>query len=359
MKKAKWALVAAAGTALALGPAWAADDARTPRLSGAVSLELQDDWTFASEDDEAETNDLFATLEPSVTVHVVPGLSFQAGFVLEPVDDAGPGEDRFFGDFSGFVETVTLSYATDRFSLYGGKYNPPFGVAWDRTPGIYGADFAEDYELAERIGVGGSLTFAPASGGSHVVSANAFFVDTTLLSEAAPEGRGRTSRDDGGVANTEDLSSFSLTVDGGEMPAAPALRYHLGLSRQEGGRGDPRDEFGVAAALYGAIDLSDALTLEPLVEAAHVENAEGARQDRDYVTVGATLGRGPYSLALSYTGRFTDVDGGGDTEDHLVQISAGYAFAFGLSVEAGYKLAEEDGIASHTAGILLSYGIDF
>jgi hypothetical protein len=37
-----------------------------------------------------------------------------------------------------------------------GKLNPGFGVAWDKAPGIYGTDLAEDYEISERISVVGT-----------------------------------------------------------------------------------------------------------------------------------------------------------------------------------------------------------
>lgn len=37
-----------------------------------------------------------------------------------------------------------------------GKLNPGFGIAWDKAPGIYGTDLAEDYEISERISVFGT-----------------------------------------------------------------------------------------------------------------------------------------------------------------------------------------------------------
>ena len=51
-------------------------------------------------------------------------------------------------------------FDTEHFSLFAGKFNPAFGLGFDLAPGIYGEDHPEDYELTERIGFGGSVTFA-------------------------------------------------------------------------------------------------------------------------------------------------------------------------------------------------------
>ena len=127
----------------------------TPRLEVEIDVEIQNDWTFDSDDPDAELNDLFTTTEPAVALHLLPGLSIQSGLVLEPVKDPGPSDDRFFEDHGFFAEQLYLLYETDDFSLHGGKFNLPFGVAWDLAPGVYGTDVAEDfYEQVERIGLG-------------------------------------------------------------------------------------------------------------------------------------------------------------------------------------------------------------
>jgi hypothetical protein len=155
------------------------------------------------------------------------------------------------------------------------------------APGIYGADFAEDYELTERIGFGGSLTGGNDDYGFHTLSSNLFFLDTTFLSKSAFTNRGRTRKSDGGVSNTESLESFSVTLDGADMPFLPGLGYTLGVERQEGGKGDPKDELGFVAGLYGAFDVTSETTLEPILEYVYLDNAEGQHQDRQYITVGS------------------------------------------------------------------------
>jgi len=332
-----------------------------PRLEALVDIEVEDDWTFDSDDPDAELNDLYTTTEPALDLFLLPGLSLHAGLVLEPVLDPGPGEDRFFEDHGLYAEELFALYEHDLFHLIGGKLNLPFGVAWDLAPGVYGSEIAEDfYERTEMIGAGGGLNFGGdgiggEGFGEHTLAGRAFFVDTSFLSGSAITSRGRTRRDDGGIGNTGDPASFVIALDGGSFPGIPGdLGYHLATIYSQGGEGDPEDELGFAAGLYGSFTLSEDWAIEPIVEVVHFENADGLDQSRDLVTVGAGLLHGPWNLALAYGASFSDPDGAAidDLDVHLYQVSAGYSFDFGLDVDLGYKFVEEEGVGSHTVGIL-------
>lgn len=47
--------------------------------------------------------------------------------------------------------------------------------------------------------------------------------------------------------------------------------------------------------------------------------------------------------------------GGAEVGDNLFQVSAGYAFDFGLGVDVGWRYAEESDVESQTLGLLLTY----
>lgn len=349
-----------AGSLLVYGAQAHADEGSYPSVSGEVSIEIESDYTYESDDEDAELNDLFAVVEPALAVHFTEEISLRTALVLEPVFDPEPEEDRAFEDEGLFVQELYLLYETDAFSVFAGKFNPAFGVGWDVTPGLFGTGFAGDYELTERIGGGGSVSFDAGESGVHALTASTFFLDTTFLSDSVFTSRGETKEADGGVSNTEDFSSFSLVVDGGEFQAAPGLSYHAGISHQGAGDGDTDDETSFAAALYGSFELSEELGIEPVVEFVHQKNAEGGADDRDYFTVGAALLHGPWNLSLAWTGRETNVaDGGEDISDSLYQVSIGYAFDFGLSIDVGYVFTEEEDVDSNTVGALLAYGFEF
>lgn len=330
------------------------------RVSGEIAFELQDDWNYRSDDRGNLNNHLFPTIKPSVTVRLAPGWSISAVAVMEPIGDPAKFENRVFEDIGLYVEDLYAEYAGDRLGARAGKLNPGFGIAWDRTPGIYGTDLAEDYETPERIGVVGSWRVGEGRYGSHVFSASAFFADTSIFSESALRGRGDTRRRDGGVSNTESFESFLVALNGENIPLPGKAGYHLSYMKQAAGRGDADDENSFALAVFTSLALGQNFTFDPLVEAVRQVNQGGVSgQDRFYLTVGGQLSRSGWNIAASVTERHTDnVTAANDTDTHF-QISGGYGFDFGLSIDIGWKISEDAGVETRTLGALATYTIEF
>ena len=166
----------------------------TPWIQIVIPIEIENDWNFRSQDPDNEHNQLYATIEPEATIGLFRGLSLYVHAVIEPMIDQTPGEDRFFEDHGIFIEDLYLQYEANLGAVganvlgarvWGGKFTPGFGIAWDLAPGIYGTDFAGDgYEFSERWGFGGAFTLSGDRIGAHTISASTFFVDTTPLSES-------------------------------------------------------------------------------------------------------------------------------------------------------------------------------
>ena len=252
-----------------------------PSLSGAMPIEIENDWTYKSDDRSNHNNDLYTTIEPEVTVQFSPRWSIFAHAVLEPVTDADRFENRVFEDHGLYLEDLELQFDNGTFGARAGKLNVGFGIAWDKTPGVYGTDFAEDgYETSERIGIIGSYTAKSASLGMHKLSAGSFFQDTTILSQSTLRGRGDTRKRDGGVSNTESFESFIVALDGGNMPGLGKLEYHGAYMHQAKGAGDVEDEDSFAIAVFTTIDVGRGIALSPLVEYVHQEHAGGASDER-------------------------------------------------------------------------------
>lgn len=358
--------VAALATGAGVAPAAAADIDREqivvtdqtqyPSITGTVLIEVQNDYAFESDDPGAEINDLFNTTEAGLALNFNENISVQTLTILEPVRDPTPFDDRFFEDHGGFFEELYLQFEQDGIRLFGGKFDAAFGRAWDAAPGIYGVDFAEDYELVERLGGGGGFTFSHY--GVHTLTGAVFFADTTVLSESVITNRGRTRRSSGGASNTESPESFSLALDSREIPGLPETALHVAFRHQAEGRGDFADENGVAVAIERAFALDEGRTLETIVEGVYLDNAFASPDNVYYLTAGAALIDGPWNVALSYTLRHTDLRAGGDFSDHLFQASGGYTFANGIAVNAGYRFSEEAGIDTHIVGVLLAKEFD-
>ncbi|WP_309086368.1 hypothetical protein [Chelativorans sp.] len=363
----------AAGTLLAAGvlaapPAAAADSAGAgrpmpaetyPYVDGVLELTLGDDYVFRSDDPANEINDLFFEAWLGLTVGLTPIFSINAGLTLEAVEDPGPFEDRHFGDMGLYVDTLNLQADLGKFSVVAGKFGPGFGTAWDITPGVYGTDFAEDYELSEQFGLGLAYTFETAGHGTHTLGANVFFADTTALSESVFTRRGRLDVIDGGAGNTEELDNFSVTLDGKDFPGLSGFSYHLGYRHLSAGLGDPEDENGFAAGLAQSLDLGNGASLALNGEVAYFSNYGGSLDDALYVTSGLALASGPWHGEIAGTIRKFDFDGGDDQTDYLAQVSGGYTFDNGVDVSLGYGFAREAEIDTHALGVRLTKSFEF
>ena len=329
-----------------------------PSASGEVAIEIQNDWNYRSDDRANLYNDLFTKIEPSLTVRFAPEWSLFAHAVLEPVTPADQFENRAFEDHGLFVEDLYLEFDNGTFGARAGKLNVGFGVAWEIAPGVYGRDFAEDgYETSERIGVIGSYTLDAARAGRHRFSAGSFFQDTTVLSESTFRGRGDTRRQDGGVSNTESFESFILSANGENIAALGKLGYHVAYMHQAKGAGDAADEDSIAVALFSSFDIGGGVTFSPLLEYVRQDSPGGVADDeRDFLTLAGTAEWKGFNVAAAWTRRDTDSI---PDDDYQFQLSAGYAFGFGVSVDVGWKIANEGGIETRTIGILVAYGLEF
>ena len=341
--------------------AGAADPFAAIAIEGAA--EIQDDWTFAADNTNLRANDLTLSIEPETTLRLAPRLAVVTELVLESLSEVAAGNDRKLGDLGLSVETMFLAYNADRLGGYIGKINPPFGIAWSRAPGLYGTDFAEDYEITERLGAGGYVDLGRDESRAYRISASTFFRDTSPLSESAFNNRGRFEKRRGGPSNTETLSSFTVALDGPVTRDGLDLNLHAAAAYQRGGEGDPEDEIGGALAAYGSLPMATNSNLELLFEAVYQGGAAAKNQDRLYLTAGAAIVRGPWILASAYSRRATDQHGastpGSGRTDHLAQLSLAYEFEYGVTIEAGYRYSEEGNSDQHVVGLLLSYELDF
>ena len=372
----KWALLGAGLSAFALLTVQAAAD-DTPRIEGEIVTELQNDYNYKSDDKDAELNDLFNTTEADLSFFATEEFYLNTLLVFEPVEDTDPEENRFFGDEGLYAEVLTINWETDSFFVLAGKFGPNFSIAYDAAPGIYGTELAEDdIELSERLGFSAGLAFGESGIplgiegiGRQELSASVFVADTSFLSNSVIESRGQLNREEGGPSNTRGFESFTLALDGYELPQAEGLRYQFAFAKQgvdtvlddDGNEiANTADEYRASAAAEWAIGVTDDITITPLLEYVHFWNGGGIDgEERDYLTASTLFEWQNWNLALAYTGRFIDNDEGEDFDDYQFQVSAGYTFDFGLEANIGWKIRDEANIETETFGALLAYSFSF
>ena len=349
---------------IAAGEVAGADAVRRVDIEG--TAEIQDDWAVAADRSDQRTNDMTLSIEPTITVQMAPRITLVAEPVLESLSESDASKERNFGDLGLSVETLFLTYSAARYGAYGGKFNASFGKAWDLAAGLYGTDFAEDYEITERLGIGGYLSFGSRDRPPHRLSASTFLADTTLLSESAFNNRGRAQRQRGGPSNTRFLSSFVAAIDGplpwmNTGPGPLDLGYHTGVAYQRGGDGDPEDEISAAFASYGSLSITANTTLDAVVELVVQSGALAQTQDRAYLTTSAALTRGPWTLSAAYSRRsikpHSKAVSGPASNDDLAQLSFGFMAKHGVTIEAGYRYSQESKTDKHVLGVLLSYDL--
>ena len=320
-----------------------------PALVIGTLIELESDATLSSSDPDAEFTDSYVTVTTDVALEVEPGSGLFGVFIFEPVFDAT--DTRWpFEDHGLYIEQIFARWDAGPAALRAGKFNVRFGSAFDEAPGLYGADFAEDYQLTERLGVDVSVPIA-TDAGDHELFAALFTADRTPLSGSVFTERGRLRAEDGGPSNTGTLNSGAVGVQG----LLGNLSYTVGLEHQAKGEGDASAETGVVLGAWLPVAIGDD-ELGFFGEIARFEGYQGADQQATYPTVGVSYGFGEWTLSGVYAGRY--VSDGGDT-DHLLSAGVDYALADGVGLATAYRWGDEGGVRSHTVGVYLSVAFGF
>ena len=150
-------------------------------------------------------------------------------------------------------------------------------------------------------------------------------------------------------------------LDGEDMAILPGFTYHAAFVRQKEEVDGSTDETGTALSAtyqtkWGAVGIT------PFVEYVKFDDLGGADgKDRDFLTTALLLEWNNWNLAISRTGRDTEEADGSDFDDHLIQVSFGYEFDFGLLAELGWHTEKEDeeNVTTNVVGVRLSYSRKF
>jgi hypothetical protein len=335
---------------------------QTPWIEVKIPVEWQNDYDYSSDVVGNERNSMSLKLEPEATTKIlpVPSLSLFVHGVLEQVVDPDPDEDPYFKDVGFFIEDLFLRYETGQFAFLGGKANPGFGIARYKAPGIYGNDLVKDYQFAERIVLSASAGFDAGNWGNHNFTLVTFFLDRSPLQNTfLSKFRGTLVREDGGVSNTEDFSSYNIILEGG-FPAAPDLLYHLAYIHQANEAGALEDETGFVAGITTKFDLGNSVALTPLFEYARIEDPGGTRDtNRDYWTGSMLTEWRAWNLALAYTRRTERATYAATINDYQAQATIGYAFDSGITAHSGWKRLRESSAITDRIGFLFTYELGF
>lgn len=258
-----------------------------------------------------------------------------------PLNPNDPAKDLFINQGAGRREggkmkELYVRYGDWRF----GKFVQDFGRAYALLATPYAADFVEEpeegYEPADMIGVERLHVFEDERGGWRQISVSAFMVDRTFLHQSWPYNEGMIHLQDGGVGNTRYPENIMATYDVLNHPVGhwAQLTYQASVIRWGRTYGSQAGEFwstlggDIAIPLQGSV--ADTLRgqysqLHLYVEAARRDNFNGfAGRARTFLTAAAGYSRGPLTLDLTTTQRWTTDRAEPLQKDELYTASLGY-----------------------------------
>ena len=312
------------------------------------------------------------------------------------------GRGRFFRDQALWADELYLTWSRGVVDLFGGKIHPRFGSAWDRGPGLFGTDFGKEYEITEKVGVGGRLWASDVLGltsmiGSHNVMAEFFEADRSVLASSGfnprwaqtrsavdPETgeavtrtvfRWRNRRGAGGPDNTDFLGGTVLSMAGYGIPMPRGQAgYTVSWSARRPGQdaveaGRSATERGFSAGAFWTIPLPMRLTAAPFAEYTRLDQAGGYRdRNADWVTAGLDLRRTPWTLSYAFMSNGNE-DRAAGLRGTRTQNTASltydlyfvvpYPILRSASVTVGWRRLREAGIAANDFGGLLGWAWKF
>ncbi len=339
--------------------------ATAPAAEWTATIPVELEWDSTYETDAGDGySDLYATIEPDITVTFSDFWSLGVGLTLEPVTDVLTGEDRFLSDHGLYVRDLFLQLNFDHSTWRIGKFTPRFSVAYDEAPGVYNDTFNADIELGERFGVEAAVPLSDGETNQITLTGAVFFRDTTFLSDSALTARGDLDYTDGGPGNTEALENLSVAVDVANAFGTEGLNLHGAILHQAAGFLDADDQFAFVIAGTYAREYESGFGFSTIAEWAHSEDAWGfgdaagfSGGSQEVVTVGLGLSQGPWNGAVTWSWRDNDF-GFGAFDENALQFSAGYTFDFGLDVAIAHQSYDDEfGFEEETFGIYLGYAI--
>lgn len=324
-----------------------------PKISGNIISRLGYNGDYRSEVPLIEADDVFVQIIASPILHFSDRFRFNSELRVETV--TLPVDDRIFEDEGLFARILQLEYdVTDRFSVHAGKMTPSFALASFIVPGMFGNSYNKEIELIDRVGIGADYSFGSDYGSQHTLTFNTFFKDTSIFSDSLGTNRGRTSIVDGGASNTESFDSFSLSLEGRDIPRFPGLTYKLGLLHQKRGVDGVADENGFSATVMQTFEKTHGRNLSLIGEFAAFDNFEGTNDNIIYASGGIVYGAGPWTAVLSGTWRPRDLADGRQFDDYSVQTSLEYDLGNGFALALAHEFNRDENLDNRRLGMRLS-----
>lgn len=347
-----------------------AGDCEAPCLTSTLTLEVQDDWTFASSDGAFDRNILLPAFEVESIFAFSENLSVVSVSRLEQVVEPEPGRNSIFENLGLYTGELYVQWSSDPLTLRIGKFEPTFSYASAAGEGIHATDLAGNADMDESLGLAAAVEFEAADV-NHRVTASAFTMDRSFLAHSLFTKREVPQLSDGGVGNTTGLSSFSAVLescwgafaedchDEGDFGLHIGARYQrAGMPTEEQADDNitPQSELAFLAAADGNMAVGEA-TLRWLAEAAYLKHFEGNPGDAVIATALVALETGAITWSLGLSRQWNLLPDAAHTHADLAELALHYKPESGSwSVASGYGFSRNDETEiEHLLSLRLNY----
>jgi hypothetical protein len=140
-----------------------AADEGVPLIAIGGEAEVQMDAGFGK---RPRNTAIYATVEPEITVNLSDTFRLFGHFVYEPVQDPIENRLNVLRSEGLYAEELYAGLTVGQVKFELGKINPMFGVATDEAPGIYGSDFASNYDFKGALGLAANVFLAESIEGT-------------------------------------------------------------------------------------------------------------------------------------------------------------------------------------------------
>ncbi len=349
---------------------FAEDVQEFPNVSGNVLFQAAVDRVMSTQQSGVSPNNAYVYVEPNISLNFNKNWSLKTDWRLQPNnilttrDSTYPERYRTFfqadrglkpQDEGLLVEELKLDFKNEDMNFFVGKFDPTFGTAYRKSKriGVFTSQFAEDYNLREKIGGGISALLENSK-----VTFNTFFNDTTGMSRSALDSRSRASRSNGIAGNTGTLSSYSASMEGENLFAVENLFYNVGYRSLGVDRLDNRRrEKGYVFGSEYVHEISLSTSIIPFIEIVKIDDFTGEKNRNATYTTIALMGK--YSSwigSVSHLSRnIRQSQRSSNMSDRQLQLSVGYKFNDNLTLDFTRANVKENGNGGTVFGAVLSY----
>jgi hypothetical protein len=257
------------------------------------------------------------------------------------------------------VEELGVYFENQYGKIFAGKFDPKFGPSYEDSEinGVFSNEFRSDYDLVEEIGVGGAVNF-----NDNQLTISTFYDDNTELRRSVLAHRKISEVRDGDAANTSDLSSYIIHLEGKNLFSTENLSYHIGY-RSLGVEKMPgfAKEIGYSTSLAYSFEWRDNLILVPFIELIKIDNFGGKRNYNDFNSIVALSAKYNQWRASILGSRRSAKQSSNNIKihDNQLQFSVGYQFTDRLGLDVSAMDLKENHVSGLVLGAMVKYAYKF